>query len=172
MVVEADQEQAVSKRTGKLSVKGIDRLTDKGRYGDGRGLYLQIVPGANGLIRSWLFRFKRSGREKTMGFGPLDDVSLDQARELASQQRGLLRQGIDPVMHRDDIRAKHRATSTDTAKTFSEVVDLFHFLISLAQVLGMSADDVFEAYLKKNAVNLQRQESGYRVKDETDSQHI
>src|SRR2546428_11750854 len=47
-----------------------------------------------------------------------------------------------------------------------EVVDLFHFLISLAQVLGMGADDVFEAYVKKNQVNLQRQESGYTRKDE------
>jgi len=53
-----------------------------------------------------------------------------------------------------------------------EVVDLFHFLISLAQVLGMSADDVFQAYLAKNAVNLQRQDSGYTRKDEHDSRHI
>ena len=49
-----------------------------------------------------------------------------------------------------------------------EIVDLFHFLISLAQVAGMSADDVFNAYVKKNQVNLQRQDSGYVVKDETD----
>jgi dimeric dUTPase (all-alpha-NTP-PPase superfamily) len=53
-----------------------------------------------------------------------------------------------------------------------EVVDLFHFLISLAQVLGMSADDVFQAYLKKNQVNFQRQESGYTTKDAGDSRHI
>jgi len=53
-----------------------------------------------------------------------------------------------------------------------EVVDIFHFVISLAQVLGMKADDVFEAYVKKNAVNFRRQASGYRVKDEHDSRHI
>jgi dimeric dUTPase (all-alpha-NTP-PPase superfamily) len=53
-----------------------------------------------------------------------------------------------------------------------EVVDLFHFLISLAQVLGMSADDVFDAYIKKNAVNFKRQDSGYTEKDEHDSKHI
>src|SRR5512137_242451 len=53
-----------------------------------------------------------------------------------------------------------------------EVVDLFHFLISLAQVLGMSADDVFHAYMRKNQVNFQRQESVYAVKDESDSKHI
>lgn len=53
-----------------------------------------------------------------------------------------------------------------------EVVDLFHFLISLAQVLGMSADDVFDAYCKKNEVNFKRQEGGYTSKDEHDSRHI
>ena len=53
-----------------------------------------------------------------------------------------------------------------------EVVDLFHFLVSLAQVLGMSADDVHAAYLKKNAVNHARQESGYSEKDAADSRHI
>ena len=53
-----------------------------------------------------------------------------------------------------------------------EVVDLFHFLISLAQVLGMSADDVFNAYVKKNEVNFKRQQTGYTSKDELDSKHI
>ena len=53
-----------------------------------------------------------------------------------------------------------------------EVVDLFHFLISLAQVLGMSAEDVYDAYLKKNKVNHERQDSGYSQKDENDSRHI
>ena len=42
----------------------------------------------------------------------------------------------------------------------------------LAQVLGMGPDDVFEAYVKKHAVNFKRQESGYLVKDEHDSRHI
>ena len=53
-----------------------------------------------------------------------------------------------------------------------EVIDLFHFLISIAQVLGMSSEDVYQAYLKKNAVNHQRQDSGYVKKDENDSRHI
>ena len=53
-----------------------------------------------------------------------------------------------------------------------EVVDLFHFLVSLAQVLDMSAEDIFQAYLKKHAVNVRRQEQGYTAKDEGDSRHI
>ncbi len=53
-----------------------------------------------------------------------------------------------------------------------EVVDLFHFLVSLAQTLGMTPDDVFDAYVKKRKVNLARQQSGYRKKDHADSRHI
>ncbi|MDR0755576.1 MAG: dUTP diphosphatase [Puniceicoccales bacterium] len=53
-----------------------------------------------------------------------------------------------------------------------ELVDIVHFVICLAQVLGMSADDLFNAYLKKNEVNHHRQDVGYVQKDETDSLHI
>jgi dimeric dUTPase (all-alpha-NTP-PPase superfamily) len=66
--------------------------------------------------------------------------------------------------------AKYQKFDEQNARV--EVVDLFHFVISLAQTLGMSADDVFQAYVKKNQVNLQRQDSGYVKKDESDSRHI
>ncbi|HZZ20781.1 MAG TPA: dUTPase [Opitutaceae bacterium] len=66
--------------------------------------------------------------------------------------------------------AKYQKFDEQNARV--EVVDLFHFVISLAQTLGMSAEDVFTAYVKKNQVNLQRQESGYVKKDESDSKHI
>ena len=66
--------------------------------------------------------------------------------------------------------AKYQEFDKQNAKV--EIVDLFHFLISLAQVMGMSAEDVHEAYLKKNQVNHNRQESGYSSKDESDSRHI
>jgi dimeric dUTPase (all-alpha-NTP-PPase superfamily) len=66
--------------------------------------------------------------------------------------------------------AKYQKFDEQNARV--EVVDLFHFLISLAQTLGMSAEDVFQAYVKKNQVNFQRQDSGYVKKDESDSAHI
>ncbi len=66
--------------------------------------------------------------------------------------------------------AKYQEFDKQNAKV--EVVDLFHFLISLGQVLGMTPDDVYQAYLKKNEVNHQRQDSGYSSKDEEDSRHI
>lgn len=66
--------------------------------------------------------------------------------------------------------ARYQEFDEQNAKV--EVVDLFHFLISLAQVFGMSAEDVYQSYLKKNKVNHDRQVDGYTVKDSDDSRHI
>jgi NTP pyrophosphatase (non-canonical NTP hydrolase) len=53
-----------------------------------------------------------------------------------------------------------------------EIADLLHFLISLAQVMEITPDELFEGYTKKHRVNLARQDAGYTVKDESDNQHI
>jgi dimeric dUTPase (all-alpha-NTP-PPase superfamily) len=66
--------------------------------------------------------------------------------------------------------AKYQKFDKQNARV--EVVDLLHFLISLAQVLEMSPDDIFKAYAKKHQVNLARQDSGYTTKDHDDSRHI
>jgi dimeric dUTPase (all-alpha-NTP-PPase superfamily) len=66
--------------------------------------------------------------------------------------------------------AKYQTFDRQNARV--EIVDLFHFLISAAQVLELSADDIFAAYTKKHQVNLDRQESGYTTKDESDNKHI
>ena len=63
--------------------------------------------------------------------------------------------------------AKYQKFDKNNAKV--EIVDMFHFLISLAQTLGMTADDVHELYTKKNKVNHNRQDSGYEKKDENDN---
>ena len=66
--------------------------------------------------------------------------------------------------------AKYQTFDKQNARV--EVVDLFHFLISLAEILGMNAEDVFEYYTQKNKVNFKRQETGYVSKDKDDSKHI
>jgi len=66
--------------------------------------------------------------------------------------------------------AKYQEFDEQNARV--EIIDLFHFLISAAQVLGMSAEDVHRAYIAKNKVNHARQESGYTTKDHGDSKHI
>lgn len=55
-----------------------------------------------------------------------------------------------------------------------EIVDQLHFWISLALTAGMDAETVFSLYMQKNAVNHQRQESGYSkaTKDEADNRNL
>ena len=66
--------------------------------------------------------------------------------------------------------AKYQQFDRQNARV--EVVDLFHFLVSIAQTLGLSADDIYQAYLKKNQINHQRQDSGYVKKDAEDSRSV
>jgi dimeric dUTPase (all-alpha-NTP-PPase superfamily) len=66
--------------------------------------------------------------------------------------------------------AKYQKFDKQNARV--EVVDIMHFLVSIAQVLGMSADDIFDAYCKKNAINHERQDSGYVTKNKNDSRSV
>ena len=58
--------------------------------------------------------------------------------------------------------AKYQVFDKDNAK--EEVIDLIPFCISAAQVLGMTAEDLHQEYLKKNEINHVRQDSGYKEK--------
>jgi len=66
--------------------------------------------------------------------------------------------------------AKYQKFDMQNARV--EVIDLFHFLISLAQTLDMSAADVFELYCAKHKVNHARQDSGYAEKNEDDNKNL
>lgn len=55
-----------------------------------------------------------------------------------------------------------------------EIIDQLHFWISLAMTAGMDADKVFDIYMQKNRVNLERQENGYSKenKNEDDNKGV
>jgi len=55
-----------------------------------------------------------------------------------------------------------------------EIVDLMHFLTSLALAAGLTADEFHRLYTAKHRVNQQRQEKGYARdnKDEADNKGI
>jgi hypothetical protein len=71
----------------KLTALGVKRLIRPGRYGDGGGLWLQVRDAEH---RSWLFRYKLHGRARQMGLGPLADVPLAEARDIATACRRLV----------------------------------------------------------------------------------
>ena len=55
-----------------------------------------------------------------------------------------------------------------------EIVDLMHFLTSMALVAGLSPEDFHRLYVKKHAVNVQRQDQGYskETKNEADNKGV
>lgn len=55
-----------------------------------------------------------------------------------------------------------------------EVIDLLFFWVSMAQCVGLTAQEAYELYLQKLKVNQQRQEAGYSMtsKDEADNRQI
>lgn len=50
---------------------------------------------------------------------------------------------------------------TDIAHMRMETADLWHFVINLTLYLGMDAQDIFEEFEAKNAVNHERQDNNY-----------
>ena len=55
-----------------------------------------------------------------------------------------------------------------------EVIDMLFFWISLAQCVGLDADDAYNIYMQKLKVNHSRQDNGYSMetKTEDDNKHI
>lgn len=49
----------------------------------------------------------------------------------------------------------------DEEKAKEELIDIMHFVIHTAIELGMDAKELFREYLKKNAINRERQLRGY-----------
>lgn len=65
-----------------------------GRHADLHGLYLLVRDSGS---RSWMLRLQHRGKRRDFGLGPARDVSLADARILASDYRKMVRHGLDPV---------------------------------------------------------------------------
>ena len=98
---------------GQLRAKQVEALTERGLYGDGGGLYLQVAKGGS---KSWLFRFKSDGRSRWHGLGSARDVSLADARVKAGDARRLRLNGGDPIEAKRAVKA---AARIDAAKAIT-----------------------------------------------------
>ncbi|SHM07284.1 protein of unknown function [Bradyrhizobium lablabi] len=91
------------------------------KLSDGGGLRLDVDKNGN---RSWIFRFTSpvTGKERYMGLGPADDVTLAQARDAAQDTRALIRDGKDPIEDRNAKRAeaKVEASRSVTFKVYAD----------------------------------------------------
>ncbi|WP_144755575.1 tyrosine-type recombinase/integrase [Bartonella saheliensis] len=81
----------------RLNARSVATL-GAGKYNDGAGLLLHKRKDGGA---QWIYRYTLHGRRREMGLGALRDVSLKQARELATGWRSVLREGRDPIKERD-----------------------------------------------------------------------
>ena len=109
-----------------LFVKHIKR---PGKFPDGGNLYLKVRKSTrkirtDAITKSWLFRYSRFGKDTWLGLGPYPDVTLSEARDLATRERKKMRHGIDPLT---DKRARQIAARTahENMLSFAECAELY-----------------------------------------------
>jgi integrase len=89
-----------------------------GMHADGGGLYLQV--GA-ARAKSWIYRYTLKGKQRYLGLGSANAITLARARELAADARRLRAEKKDPIEHRrEEERAK--LAEAATALPFDEAV--------------------------------------------------
>ncbi len=105
----------------QLTALKVSKTKKPGRYCDGGGLYLQV---SRSHSKAWLFRYMLKGRSREMGLGPIDVVSLADAREKARRCRKLLLDGIDPIEARREAQLKAGAEKAKSM-TFQQCADAY-----------------------------------------------
>ena len=119
--MEAPKPDRKGRVIGKLTTISVRQAKQRGFYGDGGGLFLQVT--ATGS-KSWVFRFKKGGRLRVMGLGPMHTLSLVDARDKARDCRRLRLEGKDPIEER---KADRFAAKLEAAKavTFRECAEAY-----------------------------------------------
>jgi integrase len=101
----------------RLSAAAIKHVTAPGWHADGGGLYLEVDSSGR---KRWAMRLTINGRRRDFGLGPLHKVSLQDAREIASEYRSKAHRGIDPIAD------KKRASTTRPIPTFEAAARAVH----------------------------------------------
>ena len=102
----------------RLTARKVTTLAKPGRYADGGNLYLQIGNGG----KSWIFRYRQrgTGRVREMGLGPVQTISLQEARQRAASAHSLIASDLDPLADRRSRRAV-----ASNARTFGDYTEEF-----------------------------------------------
>lgn len=85
------------------------------KLADAAGLYLLVKPDGS---KYWRLKYRHSGKEKLLAIGVYPQVTLAAAREARDGAKALLKQGLDPVVTRRQVRY---AAAVATRNTFELV---------------------------------------------------
>lgn len=112
----------------RLTPAKILTLSERGLYGDGNGLYLQVSVFGT---KSWIYRYQRNGVSRSMGLGPCKPSShaaarksLTGARERAQDAAEQLASGIDPIDARQAENQTQRVASA-RSMTFAAATNAY-----------------------------------------------
>lgn len=111
---------------------------------DGGGLWLRTDKDNN---RYWYFRYTRLNKRPELGIGQFPDVSLAEARNIATEQRDLLRQGIDPISHRKKLNIQ----DANQAATFKQCAEEYLAIKQAEWKKGGKSKAQWESSLKEYA---------------------
>ncbi len=103
------------------SARSVETVTKTGYHRCDRGLYLQV---SRTGTKSWIFRYKSpvTSKQREMGIGSLEVVSLAEARKIAVETRLQLLKGIDPINERKRIKQDNLLKQAKTM-TFEEAAE-------------------------------------------------
>ena len=107
----------------RLTARSVATITKPGMHADGAGLYLHVSTSG---AKSWVFRWSRDRKSRDMGLGTAgdDDVTLAEARELATDARRRVREGGDPIADRKAARDQKRLEAAK-AITFRQCAEAY-----------------------------------------------
>jgi integrase len=93
--VEGRQAADGGRKINRLNARSVETIKKIGRHADGNGLYLSISPNGG---RRWVFLYRWRGKPTEIGFGSArkGHVTLARARELATEARANLAEGVNP----------------------------------------------------------------------------
>ena len=105
---------------GKLDGEDLVELRQiPKKHADGAGLYFVVQSSGSA---AWAYRYMMAGVAREMGLGPYPAVSLRKAREKAQAAAALKADGIDPLEHRQQLKAA-TLLEASRARTFRQCAE-------------------------------------------------
>lgn len=111
----------MSRVKNKLTARTVETRKTPGYYSDGGNLYLRV---SSNLTKTWAFYYKKEGKRTEMGLGSVSNVTLEQAREKATELRKQLANGIDPLSEKQRQDSERKAQLAKTV-TFQQCAEAY-----------------------------------------------
>ncbi|WP_455475305.1 Arm DNA-binding domain-containing protein [Bartonella sp. B17] len=104
----------------KFTVLSIEALKPKKEVYDisdmEQGLYIRVRPSG---VKSFVVRFKFSGKMQRLTLGRVGDINLSEAREMARDAMRKVRAGTNPAAEKQKVKAARLAEEQENIEAFS-----------------------------------------------------